>query len=236
MFKDFRFKNFLLFNLYIFTLSCSIFDTNVNLKNEKELRNSFSIKSSNYDDKAWIPVPFQSQFETGINKNNWCCGLASVNMGTAFLNGKNPTAGYLTKMYKYLGKDASCYNKKDGLGTNQEQQLIVAKEVGNTQNSYNANLSFDELKNVLKKGNPVVVGLKYSFITNRCSSFNGYHSVIVIGYNGKGSYWVVNDPICSSASSGLNKRISSLEFRNATQSWSNQYGYSSGIYGTILNK
>jgi len=179
------------------------------------------------DDKAWIPVPFQSQLDTGCKKNNWCCGLAAANMGTAYLGEISPTKEYLKKMYEYLGKNSCCSG-----GTYPEEQLDAAINIGNAENSYEDYLSWDDLKAEIRNGHPVIVGLKYSYIKTKCSTFNGYHSVLVIGYNSTKGYWVVNDPLCSSSSNGRNKQIPSSEFRKACEAYS---GYSDHAYCVVLS-
>lgn len=218
----------------VFVSSCN-YDTKldpINIESKNLESKSFTTKAT-IEDKAWIPVSFQSQFDTGKSTNNWCCGIASANMGTAYLHGKTPTSEYLKKMYQYLGKNSGCSG-----GTTQYEQLSVAKNVGNAKNSYNKFMTFEEAKRNLREGNPIVVGLGYSKISNKCSNFSGYHSVLLIGYNGTQGYWVVNDPLCKTASSGLNKKIPSSEFRAATRIWSsvNGGGSSDDIFGTILKR
>lgn len=223
-------KNLIISITVILTLSSCITSNIENINNQ--ISNPFKIKVESQD-KAWMPVAFQSQFDTGKNSNNWCCGISSVNMATSYLYGKNPSSDYLKKMYQYLGKNSGCSG-----GTTQDEQLKVAKDIGNAKNSYNKFMTFDQAKALLKSGNPIVVGLKYSYIKNKCSSFNGYHTVTLIGYNATQGYWVVNDPLCLSPSYGLNKKIPSAEFRNATEVWASANGgkTSGYIYGTVIKK
>lgn len=173
---------------------------------------------------AWVPVPFQTQFATGCSSNNWCCGLAAVNMATAYLHGVEPSDSYLKKMRDYLGLNKCC-----GDGTTAGQQLDVAKNIGNARGSLEGYFSWSDLKQALRRGNPVVVGVKYSYIHNKCSQFNGYHSFCLIGYKESIGVWTVNDPLCRDISGGINKRIPSVEFRSACEAFSQLSGYAYGV-------
>lgn len=193
-----------------------------------EVAAGFSLQSV---DHAWIPVPFQPQSDTGTS-SNYCCGLATINMATAYVNGVSPTATYLKKMFQHLGVGSTC-----GSGTNASQQLKVAKEIGQAWGSYNSFLTWDQLKGLLKAGTPVVVGVDYSQLKNRCANYNGWHSLLVIGYNGQRQDWVVNDPLCRTASTGMNKRYASADFRRAAEAWARAHGYhTSGVYATVVRR
>jgi len=166
-------------------------------------------------------VGFLSQLATGCPTGNMCCGLAAVNMATAYAYRVQPTADYLKKSYEYLGIGKCCGN-----GTNGDDQLRVAKAktVGNCPNSFSAPITYTKLKEWLAQNVPVVVALRYSFISSKCSSWQGMHSFLVVGYDEKQSTWLVHDPLCASASSGAYRSIPSTQFRAAVDSYAEAVG------------
>jgi hypothetical protein len=162
-----------------------------------------------------LPVKHQSQLLTCGNGDNWCCGIAAVNMGTAYLWGATPQTAYLTKGQQLLGLDACCHRPDGSKGTNFFDQASVAKNVGNAKGSYAACLTFDGIKAIVRSGVPVVVELMYGQIAKarRCGSgtFTGPHSAIVVGFDEGQGVWFVNDPLCSGGPSTW----PSAEFRAA---------------------
>ena len=149
-----------------------------------------------------------------------CCGLAAVNMATAYAYRVQPTAEYLKKSYEYLGIGKCC-----GSGTDSNAQLKVAKAIGNCPKSIAAPIKYTKVKEWLAQGTPVVVAIKYSYITSKCSPWQGYHSLLVVGYDEKASSWLVHDPLCSSASSGSYRSIPSTQFRAAVDAYADAAGW-----------
>ncbi len=176
-----------------------------------------------------LSVAFQSQYETDCKKDsNNCCGIAATNMGTAYLHGVTPRAEYLKKMYQHLGLNKCC-NK----GTMPDQQLTVAKEIGNAKKSELTGLTWEELKKELNANHPIVIALKYSYIGNRCKTYkgndyNGDHSVLLVGYDKE--YWIVNDPLCHD-SSGRRREIPLSEFEQACKDYAKRYYSYYGVTG-----
>jgi hypothetical protein len=182
---------------------------------------SFSVPT--FSAEVSLNITHQSQLDTGCPSGNYCCGIAAVNMGTSYVWGVAPTTQYLKNGYIFL-KLSSCCTLGTKQGTTLEEQLSVAKQVGNALNSYSAVLSFDQIKSAINAKNPVSVAIIYGKIAlaNRCTSFTGKHSVLVIGYNNDQGYWVVNDPLCKTGSG--RKKIPSAEFRAAAEAISGSTG------------
>jgi hypothetical protein len=163
-----------------------------------------------------LPVAHQRQTQSGCSTDNWCCGLASVNMATAYLWGVAPTAAYLSKETALLGLNSCCHklSNPSSKGTNVYDQARVAREVGNAKSSQAACFTFDSLKTYLRAGYPVPVSLVYGNVPapyTCLSTFKGRHSVLLVGFNETSQTWTVNDPLCSAG-----QRVwSSSVFRSA---------------------
>lgn len=180
-------------------------------------------------DSILLNVPHQSQLDTGCTSGNWCCGIAAVNMGTAYLWGLQPTAQYLKNGYTRLGLN-SCCKSATKTGTTPQDQLLVAREIGNAWgSSFNAyGMTWEDLKRALRAGNPVAVSVRYSSAwPSRCVAWTGFHTVTLIGFNNEEGYWVVNDPLCRTGTG--RKRISSAAFRSAAEAYSGLSGKAMGV-------
>jgi hypothetical protein len=168
-------------------------------------------------------VTFQSQLATGCTSGNYCCGLAAANMATSFQWGQAPTAAYLRAMYEHLGL-ASCCRP----GTTIYDQRRVAISVGNCPSSTAGKITYSSLKSKLASGKPVVVALRYGALSNRCSTYASWHSVLVVGYDEPRSSWFIHDPLCSTASRGAYKSVPSDEFRSGVDAYAREAGYTDG--------
>ena len=176
-----------------------------------------------------LPVPHQKQFDTGCWNDNWCCGITSGNMATAYLHGIAPTAEYLKKGYEHLGLNSCCHDSKDGSkGLNIYEVADVADQVGNASGSTGACMTFQEMKTKLQANLPVAVAVKYGHIASerRCANFLGNHMVLVIGFKETEGVWIVNDPLCSRGASSW----PSQEFRSAATALTNGCSEAHGVF------
>jgi hypothetical protein len=164
-----------------------------------------------------LNVKYQAQIATGCRSGNYCCGLAAINMATAFVHGVTPKAEYLVMAYEFLGMNSCCTTPKRG--TNIFDQLKVAKEIGRAGSSYAGTFKLDYIKNMIQARCPVVTLIDYKILTgaHKCQfDYFDYHSIVIRGYDEKKGIWRIVDPLCNS-SSGF-KEIPSKDFRNAVSS------------------
>jgi len=158
-------------------------------------------------------VPFFSQL-TATCKPNYLCGYAGTTMLTSFYHDYTPTTSLMQDMAEYITS-----KRCPSLTSDSEDYAKAAQEIGNVPGAYRAWISWDDLKQFLKDGTPVLVSVKYASLgTYRCDK-NWYagHSVVVTGVSELKGEWYIHDPLCSTASLGSYKAIPSGTFRSAVK-------------------
>ncbi|MCI5180853.1 MAG: hypothetical protein D3911_16340, partial [Candidatus Electrothrix sp. AW3_4] len=177
-------------------------------------------------------VPFLSQLSASCSPN-LLCGYASTTMLTSFYHNITPQTSLMQDMAEHV-KGSRC----PATGSYVEDYEKAAQEVGGTPDAYKVDannwMTWDDLKNHLNEGIPVLVHLIYKPLGSyRCDTlWNDGHAVVVVGYSESRSEWVIHDPVCRDASSGAYRAIPSAIFRQAIS----EYYSSDLIYGLIVPK
>lgn len=156
-------------------------------------------------------VPFQSQLSASC-KPNYLCGFASTVMITSFYNKVEPSTSVMQNMAMYT-KGKHC---PTNLSTNVDFEK-AARSIGQVWTTTKTTLTWDELKQKINEGSPVLVNLIYGNLGNyRCStSWSGGHSIVVVGYSEPRGEWLIHDPLCSTPTNGTYRAIPSKRFRDA---------------------
>jgi hypothetical protein len=99
---------------------------------------------------------------------------------------------------KYLGVksikddvDYLHYVNKHGDTTTRDAQFKALADLGVVA-SFKTNLDSQDIKNQIKKGKPVAVGILHHGTVD--SPRGGGHFIVITGYSDSGAYWLVQDP------------------------------------------
>ena len=141
-----------------------------------------------------LDVPFETQLfsDTWAQTNN--CGQASAAMVFSYLRGTVPTEDDIKKIDDWLfvtyGDPVNNYN---GSPTSPTELEALARVYGGFTDSYSVGgWDLTRLKQEIDAGDPVIVKVVASYLSNRGYAYSGDHAVVVCGYND--TDMICNDP------------------------------------------
>lgn len=172
----------------------------------------FPIGNGNTDPVILSDVPFISQLDASCYPNN-LCPYAVTAMQCGYKNDVQPTVAFMKSLAKYATGSQCPKNFSDF-----SQVSEAARAKCYSPNAYDSFITWQELKNKISSGLPVHVAVRYSYLGNyRCvTSFNGNHSVLVVGFSEANAMWYIHDPLCYQTN-GQYRQIPSSIFRPAVE-------------------
>lgn len=173
---------------------------------------SYNLWMTTIDDEHTIQnVPFQTQrVDNECGSSNYLCGYVASTMLLANKYHISPSI----KIANTLRKDS---NVSCGELSSIDDNLNGLKAYKVNMNAYFEAMTYDEIKATISNDIPIQVSIKYSDFGDYklISSWNGGHSVVIVGYSGSKSVWYIHDPLGPNSSLGAYREIPSYVFRKA---------------------
>uniref|UniRef100_A0A7V3N4C3 Peptidase C39-like domain-containing protein n=1 Tax=candidate division CPR3 bacterium TaxID=2268181 RepID=A0A7V3N4C3_UNCC3 len=173
-------------------------------------------RTSREENEFVLPVDFLDQFSWGRSEHNLNCGPASLVMAACYAKGEKPSGEKIGQVNKFLGIPPQ------GAFTNCPQLIKAAKSVFNLKVSQ-ASWNINQIKEEIKKGNPVIAAVTSGYLSNRGYGWTDGHFVVVVGFSD--NYLICHDP---GTWRGDKKKYDVEEFKKALGAQKNAVIYGFG--------